>query len=96
MSEITSGVDVLRQTLYARLAKGALPLIASNLPVGIAALENFARGQGSLSPEILGLLTKELFGGAIELNPATGLLRSRTGSQPNPAAFARRRFRRWA
>ena len=83
-----TGVDVLRRTLYARLAKGALAQIASNISgVGIAALEDFARGHGQLSPAILSLLAKELFGNHVELSE-TGMLRSANREEPTPFATA--------
>jgi hypothetical protein len=76
-AEPITGRDLLRQALFNRLHKGALPVIASNIPgIGLSALENFARGGSAPTPEILSLLAKELYGGHVELNPASGMLRS--------------------
>ena len=44
MSE-ESGREILRQTLYSRIRAGALPMIARECGAGLAALDDFSRGE---------------------------------------------------
>jgi hypothetical protein len=85
MTAVT-GTDVLRGALYARLHKGALPLLARDLNVGIARLEDFARGQGKLPPEILASLAKEFFNA--DYNSAADRLQSVTKQPPQLMGIA--------
>src|SRR3954452_20278355 len=57
----TTGSDVLRATLRSWSAHGGLALIANNIGGSLTDLDNFTRGQGSLKPEVLQLLARELY-----------------------------------
>jgi len=57
-----TGTDVLRETLRVRCFKGDLVLIAKNRGLGVAVLDGFLRGTGSLPPDILQKMAQEFWG----------------------------------
>ena len=58
-----TGIDVLRGALLARAPKGAfLPIMARELNVGLAALQEWMHGKGRLSPETLNAMARYVFG----------------------------------
>ena len=53
-----TGTDVLREALRARIHKGYAGLLARDLGIGVAALDEFAHGKGKLPDAIMSALAK--------------------------------------
>ena len=60
--------------------------LARDVGCGTAALDNFGRGEGTLSPEILAALARELFDA--EYDAESDLLKAKPAPDPRPLGLA--------
>jgi hypothetical protein len=79
---ITTGTDLIRVHLVGYGKKANLGALAKDLSIPSDALDLFARGKGRLAPEALKVLTRFLWAGAAEYDPAVDLLRSTNKQEP--------------
>ena len=75
MTEVRTGLDVIRGTLRARRRAGHLAPIARDIGTGIADLEDFADGRRDLPAAVLAALVKDLFHGQAEYDATLNLMR---------------------
>jgi hypothetical protein len=86
-----SGSDVLRAATRARNKGAAFALLARDLDIGIAALDAFARGEGTLPDAIMSALAKHIFGDNVTFDAARNLL-VRAKRVPIPAGLLPPRY----
>lgn len=84
MSNTVTGTDVIRVALQARVRKLNTASLARDLGLSSDTLDQFASGKRSLPPDTLKALTKDLWGGHAEYDPAIDRLRPAIKQKPTP------------
>jgi hypothetical protein len=80
---MTSGTDVIRQAVAARMKKLNTANWAREMKVASSTLDDFAAGKAQLPPDILNSLAKYIFGAAVSFDAQADLLR-RAAPQVSP------------
>jgi hypothetical protein len=92
MTEIKTGLDVIRATLHARARAGHLGPIARDIGAAVADLEDFAYGHRDLPAAALQALVRDLFHGQAEYDATLNLMRPVNRTEAKPLGVAPPRF----